>query len=106
MLYLEFQHGLFHKYNYIRALIDSSNKEYHLVTVGEKLSGDEYLNTVAHDFHFKYEFAGCLVSRSKYNGINDYNRAMRKKIEKINGQGWEHKFRRELEELKSVNRRK
>jgi hypothetical protein len=94
--FLGIQHGIFNKYNFVTALIDSSKNNNKIIVVGELDPYDQYRIVIAPAFHFSYIFYGCSSTYSLDQGIKDYNALMINKIKKINGNEWDVKFRNEL----------
>jgi hypothetical protein len=76
------------------------NKKYQIVVYGETTSDDMILNIAARDFKFQYKFIGCIISTPALHGIEIYNSVMKNHLTKINGEGWEDKFKSEIEQIK------
>ena len=96
--------GLFTAYNTFAAKKDINNGEIKLLIYGELLPNDEIENLVAKTFGFHFErIDDCTVNQVLINGVNGYNKTVKKHLIKENGDKWETLFNEKvMKEIKTT----
>lgn len=94
--------GFFSRYNYLTAKSDIANNNPQIVFIGESILTSSDINTVSEKYGFKVVNFGCLVNQSEQNGIEIYNSQMNNYLDKLNGIGWESKYKKEIDSLMNL----
>ncbi len=96
--FLNYQFGLFSRYNPISAQTDIIQGKIQIVVFGEMDLKDPIREQISKFYGFEYVFLGCAVS-SSINGIEYYNRAMASFISQQHGVNWEQKLEKQVDSL-------
>ncbi len=81
-------YGFFTRYNYLTAKWDAFNGNYQILVFGEPditrlfTEKEKQAFKVQYGYHYN-RVAGCSVTQSEYNGIENYNRVMEEEISAI-----------------------
>jgi len=98
--FLQWQYGIFCRYNYITALSDKHNGKLQLLTYGKELVTVKQRKIVSHQLGFDVNtIAGCAISDAERNGAEVYNSVMNKAIGAKLGEQWKVKFETQVDSL-------
>jgi hypothetical protein len=97
---LQWQYGIFARYNYFTALRDKHQGKLQLLTYGKELITNKQREIVAHQFGFEVNvIAGCIISDADKNGADLYNSVMNKAITSKLGKNWEARYETQVDSL-------
>ncbi len=102
---LFWQYGLFNRFNYLTAKIDSWRESVRLVTTEPPLypCGVPCIG-LKEKYGFHESNVGCILNGPTIRGIEAYNAEIEKYLNKRNGEDWRKKYQAELDSLIKNNR--
>lgn len=93
LLFAGYKYGLFCKYNAITAIADIKAGKINLLIFGMPLQYDFLEYRIAEEFGFQYKRVDdCTVTQLKINGIEAYNKKVKKYLSVKLGEDWETEF--------------
>jgi len=102
---LFWQFGIFNRFNYLTAKIDSWRDSVRLVTTEPPMypCGVPCIG-LKEKYGFHESNVGCVLTGPTIRGINAYNAEIEKYLNKRNGEDWREKYQAELDSLIKNNR--
>jgi hypothetical protein len=92
-----YRFGLFTAYNSYTAQRDLKKGEVKILIYGELFPDEEIENKIAQTFGFRFDRVDdCTINQVLINGVESYNRKVKKHLRKLNGDKWEIKFDEQL----------
>ncbi|MGH1384140.1 hypothetical protein [Kordia sp.] len=91
------QFGLFNRFNYLTAKIDSWRDSARIVTTGPPIHpcGVPCIG-LKEKYGFHESNVGCVLTRPTIRGIEAYNAEIEKYLNKRNGKNWREKYQAEM----------
>ena len=101
---LFWQFGLFNRFNYFTAKIDSWRDSARIVTIGKPLPCGVPCIGLKENYGFHETNVGCVVTNPQLRGIDAYNAEIERYLNKRNGKNWRKKYQAELDSLIKYDR--
>ncbi len=93
-----YKYGLFTPFSSLQAKRDIKNGLIQVMVYGELGLNEKLENSVAEKYGFRFKRAtDCNVNQIMINGIESYNRVVKKHLTKTHGENWETKFNEQLD---------